>query len=56
MAAQQKNVQLFLDAAKGFGKYLGPFLLLMKNFAPSKKKLLFNFLNSFPKTNQGQTV
>jgi len=53
MAAQQKNVQLFLDAAKGFGKHLGPFfLLLMENFAPSKANLLFNFLNDFPKTNQ----
>lgn len=49
----QQNVQLFLDSAKGFGKHLGPFfLLLMENYAPSKAKTLFNFLIDFPKENQ----
>ena len=49
----KQNIQDFLNSAKGFGKHLGPFfLLLMENYAPSKAKTLFNFLHDFPKQNQ----
>jgi len=50
---QQESINQFLESVKGFGKNLGPvFQLLQENFSPAKAKLLYQFLNDFPKTNQ----
>ncbi|MEO6218855.1 MAG: DUF72 domain-containing protein [Ginsengibacter sp.] len=53
LSGQQESIKQFLESINGFGKNLGPvFLMLQENFSPIKLKLLLEFLNDFPKTNQ----
>jgi uncharacterized protein YecE (DUF72 family) len=50
---QKKSIYEFLESVSGFGKNLGPiFQLLQENFSPAKAKLLYQFLNDFPKAYQ----